>query len=205
MPGEWQRAMATIVRRQLCDSRLPALPEAEKDGFLPPAKRLREGAVFLHDNSASVGPATPSFVVRNTRDAKSLGHDLPVAPCTSTHQPTKPSRRTRARHAKKAMLTAAPAEDPTIYAQAQTKSYPMNPFRQFYFSHNVTIPCVWSFVLSKMGPLPQRRASVKYSFAPPFLLDGLVDFETNPDKTARYLRHWTRYAPSVASGCSTKP
>ncbi|KAI1785584.1 hypothetical protein LXA43DRAFT_899421 [Ganoderma leucocontextum] len=190
LPGEWRRAMATIVRRQLCDSRLPALLEAEKDGSLPPAKHLREGAVFLHDNSASLGPAAPAFVVRNARDAKSLGHDLPVAPSTSTRELTKPSRRTRARHAKKAMLTAAPAEDPAASVQSRTKSYPLNPFRQFYFSCSVVIPSVWSFVLSKMGPLPQPRASVKYFFAPPWLLDTLVDFETNPDKTAQYLHHW---------------
>ncbi|KAI1781719.1 hypothetical protein LXA43DRAFT_866337, partial [Ganoderma leucocontextum] len=43
LPGEWQRAMAAIVRRQLCESQLPKLLEEERDGTLPPAKRLREG------------------------------------------------------------------------------------------------------------------------------------------------------------------
>ncbi|KAI1789693.1 hypothetical protein LXA43DRAFT_892434, partial [Ganoderma leucocontextum] len=190
MPGEWQRAMATIVRRQLCDSRLPALLEAERDGSLPLAKCLREGAVFLHEDSATVGPAAPSFVVRNTRDAKSLGHNLSVAPSTSTPEPKKTSRRTRARHAKKGALAAATVDDPTGSLQSQSKSSPVNPFRQFYSSRNVSTPSVWSSVLAEIGPLPQPRASVKYFFAPPWLLDALVDFETNPDKTARYLHHW---------------
>ncbi|KAI1796810.1 hypothetical protein LXA43DRAFT_879388, partial [Ganoderma leucocontextum] len=190
MPGEWQRAMATIVRRQLCDTRLPALLEAEKDGSLPPAKHLREGAVFLHEDSATVGPAAPAFVVRNARDAKSLGHDLPVAPSTSAPEPKKPSRRTRARHAKNAVLAAAGVGDATGSVQSRSKSSPVNPFRQLYSSQNVAIPPVWSSVLSKMSPLPQPRASVKFFFAPPWLLDTLVDFETNPEKTARYLHHW---------------
>ena len=66
----------------------------------------------------------------------------------------------------------------------------MNPFRQLYSSQNVVIPPVWSSVLFKMSPLPQPRASVKYFFAPPWLLDALLGFETNPEKTARYLHHW---------------
>ncbi len=191
LPGEWQRAMATIVRRQLCDSRLPALLEAEENGSLPPAKRLREGAVFLHEDSATAGPAAPAFVVRNTRDAKSLGHDLPVAPLTSTSDRKQPSRRTRARHAKHGRLTAAAVENPTLPAQISGKTFSMNAFRQFYSSLNVSTPRVWSCVLTTMSPLPQPRASVKYFFAPPWLLDTLVGFETNSDKTARYLHHWT--------------
>ena len=190
LPGEWQRAMATIVRRQLCDSRLPALLEAERDGTLPPAKRLREGAVFLHEDSATVGPAAPAFVVQNARDAKSLGHDLPVAPPTSAHGLKKPSRRTLARHAKNERLAAAAAESSTHSVQYHGKDFFLNPFRQFYTSLNVTIPDVWSSVLTTMSSLPQPRASVKYFFAPPWLLDALVGFETNPDKTARYLHHW---------------
>ena len=66
----------------------------------------------------------------------------------------------------------------------------MNPFRQFYSSRNVHVPPVWSSVLSKASPLPQPRASVKYFFAPPSLLDTLVGFESNSEKTARYLHHW---------------
>nr|VWO99984.1 Protein SEY1 (EC [Ganoderma boninense] len=190
MPGEWRRAMATIVNRQLCDSRLPTLLEAEKDSTLPPAKRLREGAVFLHQDSVSVGPAVPTFVVRNGRDAKSLGHDLPVAPSTSGPDPKKPSRRTRARHAKNATLAAAGVNDPSGSMQSQSKHSLMNPFRQLYSSQNVALPPVWFSVLSKSSPLPQPRASVKYFFAPPWLLDALLDFDVNPEKTARYVHHW---------------
>ena len=190
MPGEWQRVMATIVRRQLCDSRLPALLEAEKNGSLPPAKRLREGAVFLHEDSASVGPATPSFVVRNARDAKSLGHDLPVAPSISNPELRQPSRRTRARHAKLASLAAAPAEAPSSLVLSHSMNSSMNPFRRYYPSQTIAVPRIWSSVLTRLGPLPQPRASVKYFFAPPWLLEALVGFETNPDKTARYLHHW---------------
>ena len=185
LPGEWQRAMATMVRRQLCDAELPALLEAEGDGFPPPAKRLREGAVFLHKDSATVGPAAPTFVVRNARDAKSLGHDLPVAPSTSSSGPKQPSRRTLARHAKKALLAAAGVDHPIGLVPSS-----INPFRQFYFSQNVTVPPVWSSILSNMSPLPQPCASVKYFFAPPWLLDTLVNFEINREKTARYRHQW---------------
>ena len=66
----------------------------------------------------------------------------------------------------------------------------MNPFRQFYPSQTIVVPRVWSSVLTRLGPLPQPRTSVKYFFAPPWLLDALVGFETKPDKTARYLHHW---------------
>ena len=66
----------------------------------------------------------------------------------------------------------------------------MNPFRHFYSSQNVSIPPVWLSILSNVSPLPQPRASVKYFFAPPWLLDTLVGFESNSQKTARYLHHW---------------
>ena len=187
--------MATIVRRQLCDSRLPALLEAERDGILPPAKRLREGAVFLHEDSATVGPAAPAFVVQNAQGAKSLGHDLPVAPSTSG--PKKPSRRTLARHAKNERLAAMATANPIYSVQFQGQSFPMNPFRRFYSSMNVTTPAIWTSVLKKMGSLPQPRASVKYFFSPPWLLDALAGFETNSEKTARYLHQWA----SIRSFC----
>ena len=40
MPGEWECAMAAVVRRQLCGAGLPALLDAEAQGTLPPAKHL---------------------------------------------------------------------------------------------------------------------------------------------------------------------
>ena len=196
MPGEWRRAMTIIVQRQLCDSRLPELLEAEQECILPPAKRSREGAVFLSEDSATVGLAVPTFIVRHSQDARSLGHHLPVALAASSssdHGSKQPSRRTRARHAKKAALAATARDGPA--GSLKTTSRVMNPFRQFYPSRNVTIPPAWATVLSNSSPLPQPRASVRYFFAPPWLLDALVDLETNAAKTARYIHHWISIRP----------
>ncbi|TBU34262.1 hypothetical protein BD311DRAFT_774071 [Dichomitus squalens] len=198
LPGEWRRAMTTVVRRQLCDSRLPELLEDEGNGTLPPTKRLREGAAFLNEDSATVGPAAPSFVLQNSRDARALGHDLPAAPSQSSQSasgssPKQPSRRTRARHSRRAAAAAMVGDDPT--GPPKAASFTMNPFRQFYPSQNVLIPSAWATALSKISPLPQPRASVRYFFAPPWLLDALVGFETNPAKMARYLHQWISIRP----------
>ncbi|KAM5532216.1 hypothetical protein V8D89_014116 [Ganoderma adspersum] len=42
LPGEWRTAMTAVVRRQLCESWLPELLEAERDEMLPPVKHLHE-------------------------------------------------------------------------------------------------------------------------------------------------------------------
>ena len=141
-----------------------------------------------------MGPATPMFVVQNSRDMRSLRHDLPAVPTALLSQfasgpgPKQPSRRTRARHAKKAALTATVLDHFPGSPNATNQS--LNPFRQFYSSRNVIVPPAWATALSHISPLPQPRASVRYFFPPPWLLDALVNFETNPAKTARYLHHW---------------
>ncbi|PIL25416.1 hypothetical protein GSI_13306 [Ganoderma sinense ZZ0214-1] len=88
MPGEWQRAMAAVVRCQLCESQLPKLLEEERDGMLPPAKRLREGVVWMGSDSSSLGTAKPVFITQASQHAKTLQHDLPPAPPLSSSQST---------------------------------------------------------------------------------------------------------------------
>ena len=73
MPGEWQRATTAVVERCLCDSRLPDFLGADQDCNLPPAECSLEGAVFLSGDSPTLGPATPTFFVRNSQDARLLG------------------------------------------------------------------------------------------------------------------------------------
>ena len=65
IPGEWRRAMTAVVRRQLCLSRLPDLLDDDDQNDAPPAKRLREGSLFVGEDSASAGPATPVFILRD--------------------------------------------------------------------------------------------------------------------------------------------
>ncbi|RDX47048.1 hypothetical protein OH76DRAFT_1485096 [Lentinus brumalis] len=181
MPGEWQRAMAEVVRRQLCGAGLPALVQADADGTLPPAKRIKEGAVFAGEHSSSIGPATPTFLVKANRDVNTLGHRLPPVPSPSTSLPGQPqSRRAKARAAKRAQA------GPSIESAAP----PINPSRRFYRSHNVILSEIWERALGHVGSLPQPRQSVKYYFAPPWLLDSLAGLESNPEKTARYLHQW---------------
>ena len=90
MPGEWQRAMSALVRRQLCLSNLPALVDA-MEPTEPPTKRLREGAVFVGEASSSLGPATPVFFVE-AGATRTLGNVLPT-------QPTGPPKQPRVGHA----------------------------------------------------------------------------------------------------------
>ncbi|KAI0689584.1 hypothetical protein C8T65DRAFT_588538, partial [Cerioporus squamosus] len=191
MPGEWERAMGDVVRRQLCGAGLPALLEAEADGTLPPAKRLREGAVFLGQDSSSIGPATPAFVVKNRRDVKTLGHHLPPAPLPPTSRPgDHQSRRAKARAAKRA--EAGPS--------TSSPSPLINPSRRFYRSQSITLNDIWETALVRAGSLPQPRASVKYYFAPPWLLDSLSGLDCNAGKTARYLHQWV----AIRTFCRTR-
>ncbi|KAI1784485.1 hypothetical protein LXA43DRAFT_1066736 [Ganoderma leucocontextum] len=187
LPGEWQRAMAAIVRRQLCESQLPKLLEEERDGTLPPAKRLREGVMWAGSDSSSLGTAKPVFITRASQHAKTLQHELlPAPPASSSHSTPgpskdnsvakKPSRRTRRRQEK---------------AQSnQANGFATIPSRQYYASLDLSISSTWASTLSAVSPLPQPQVSVKYFFAPPSLLDTLEGFKAIPEKTARYLHHW---------------
>ena len=194
LPGEWRTAMAAVVRRQLCESRLPELLEADRDGTLPPAKRLCEGVVWAGSDSSSLGAAKPIFITRASHHARTLQHDLPPAPPAPSSRsapgpsnvnsaPKKTSRRARARQAK---------------AQAkQHDSFSPIPARQYYSSLYLSIAPTWASTLSAVSSLPQPQVSVKYFSAPPWLLDDLEGYNTDPEKTMRYLHHWV----SIRSFC----
>ncbi|TFK78069.1 hypothetical protein K466DRAFT_443812, partial [Polyporus arcularius HHB13444] len=183
MPGEWRRAMDAVVRRQLCISQLPRLLE-DGDDEGPPTKRLREGAMFVSEGSSSLGPAAPVFFLQGDREARTIGHGLPAQPVATTSSqtstPTQPSRRARARAKKKALTGVQPPPPP-----------PQNliPARQWYAIEHVQEYAVWSRALQQVSPLPQPRTSVKYYFAPPWMLDSLRGYPPDP-KTGRYLHHW---------------
>ena len=135
LPGEWEKAMAAVVRRQLCESQLPELLEAEANDMLPPAKRLREGVVWIGHESSSLGAPKPAFVIQNSRSVKTLKHDLPSAPSALPSQSNtdpaakKPSRRARARQAKKIALAALPSDAST--ESNRTKGFTVIPSRQY--------------------------------------------------------------------------
>ena len=190
LPGEWVRAMAEVTRRQLCARGLPGLQDAEADVTHPNPKRPSEGVVFFGGHSSSVGPPTNVFVVKNSRDIRALGHLLSPASSTSRTHVEPRSRRAKARAAKRA--AAGPTALKTTLA--------VNPSRQFYRSNNVTLSNVWEDALVRAGTLPQPQTSVRYYFAPPWLLDSLVGFESNSSKTARYLHHWT----AIRKFCCTR-
>ncbi len=180
-PGEWLRAMHAIVRRQLCDSRLPDLIVAAEDD--PDAdscsKRARLETRWNHEWDSSIGAARPTFVVRNPRLNRTLPHPLPVAP-----QPGSVDKRSSHRYAQVARIPQPRA------APSAGSSFKMNPFRQHYPSSLVSHIRAWTDALSGVGPLPQPSKSVKYFFPPPWLLDRLVGYPVAPDKLARYLHHW---------------
>ncbi|KAI0710932.1 hypothetical protein C8Q76DRAFT_624512, partial [Earliella scabrosa] len=189
MSGEWQRAMAEVVRRQLLEAQLPELLDAEADGSLPPAKRLREGAAFFGADSSSVGPAKPAFIVKGAKDIRAIGHDLPPAP---TPTPREPSRRAQARKLKRSADLTPAAEDADVRAsttRAPGKSQ-LNPLRQYYPSRTVQASQAWANALAQASPLPPPQRSGKYFFPPPWLLDSIEGIDSNPLKTARYLHHW---------------
>ena len=190
LPGEWVRAMAEVTRRQLCAGGLPGLLDAQVDEKLPPPKRPREGVVFIGEHSSSVGPATPVFVVKDRRDIRALGHLLPPAPSPSGPPGERQSRRAKARAAKRA-AAGPPTSNPPLA---------INPSRLFYRSSNVTLNAIWEAALIRVGTLPQPRASVRYYFVPPWLLDSLVGFQSNPSKTARYLHQWA----AIRKFCRTR-
>ena len=68
------------------------------------------------------------------------------------------------------------------------------PFRQLYPSRNVIIPPPWATLLSNISS-PLQPWAVKSFFAPPWLIDPLVNFEPNAAKTASYLHHWISICP----------
>ena len=185
LPGEWRRAMEAVVRRQLCQTRLPELLE-DVNELGPTTKRLREGAIFVGEANSSLGPAAPVFFLQGDRDAKSLGHDLPTQPAASTSQkraPTQLSRRARARAKKQALAAGAGTPIPL------PPSHNLIPARQWYGFKHVREYGVWKDALLGQSPLPAPPTSVKYYFAPPWLLDELDGYP--PDhKTARYLHNW---------------
>lgn len=189
MPGEWMRAMGAMVRRQLCVARVPALLEEEEKQTLPPAKRPREGAVRAGEDDFTIGPARRVFLVRPSREVKTLGHDLRGSPSASQPgggAPGKPSRRTRARHLKKSALAGG---DPP--AGPDRGSWPpVGPSRQFVSSQIVVVPDSWANALSEISPLSQPQRSVRYYFAPPWLLDSLDGSDVTPEKSARYMHQW---------------
>lgn len=66
----------------------------------------------------------------------------------------------------------------------------MNPFRQFYPSHTVSTSGAWSKALRNAGPLPQPAQSATFYYPPPWLLDSLVGYDSNPNRIARNLHHF---------------
>ncbi|KAI0688610.1 hypothetical protein C8T65DRAFT_588366 [Cerioporus squamosus] len=186
MPGEWRRAMDAVVRRQLLISRLPELlNDGDQDG--PPTKRLREGAMFVGEGNSSLGPAAPVFFLQGDSDAKSVGHSLPAQPVASssrqTSTPTQPSRRARARAKKHALAASTGVDLPPPPPQN------LIPARQWYAFEHAQEYGVWARALAAVSPLPQPRSSVKYYFAPPWMLDTLQGYPADP-KTSRYLHQW---------------
>ena len=190
LPGEWVRAMAEVTRRQLCADGLPKLLDPDDDPKLPPAKRARDDVLFVGEHSSSVGSATPVFVVKDRREIRALGHLLVPAQSPSLAPGERQSRRAKARAAKKAVAVL-----PTSTPRLDT-----NPSRQYYRSNNVTLNAIWEAALVRQGTLPHPRASVQYYFAPPWLLDSLAGFESNPSKTARYLHQWA----AIRQFCRTR-
>lgn len=196
LPGEWRRAMVAIVRRQLCAARLPALLTSEDRADLPPAKRLREGAIFVGEDSASIGPPAPVLILQNPRDVKALGHELPpqlptaqIARSSAKKAATQPSRRARARVAKQ---SAARQSGATTGAPEplQAQQPHMHPARQFFQSTLLIEPPAWVLALNKASPLRQPRTSVRYFFPPPWMLDSLAGYDVPADKLSRYLLQW---------------
>ncbi|KAI0713021.1 hypothetical protein C8T65DRAFT_707892 [Cerioporus squamosus] len=183
MPGEWNRAMQALVRRQLCQSQLPALLDADADGQ-PPAKRLREGVVFVREFSSSLGPATPVFFLQEDCASRGLGHELPT-------QPAGPSRITRSAPPPSPLKReAAHAQGAAVEPSGGPSSRPPPiPSRQFYASSLVAVSPAWVQALTTVGHLQQPWSSVTYYFAPPWLLDLLEVYPADKKRT-RYLHHW---------------
>ncbi|RPD71232.1 hypothetical protein L226DRAFT_446277, partial [Lentinus tigrinus ALCF2SS1-7] len=187
VPGEWQRAMHALVRRQLCQSSLPALLAAD-DHREPPAKRLREGAVFIGEPSSSLGPAAPVFFV-DEGASRTLGHQLPPQPAGYSRQgpsaqATQPSRRARARIKKREIARASGQPEPPAPRPPDAI-----PSRQFYRSQLVTVSPSWVNALSNVSPLPQPKLSVRFYSAPPWLVDQLEAYPRD-NKSTRYMHHW---------------
>ncbi|TFK84576.1 hypothetical protein K466DRAFT_496324 [Polyporus arcularius HHB13444] len=183
VPGEWNRAMSALVRRQLMQSRLPALL-TDDDDTEPSVKRLREGAVFVGEVSSSIGPAAPVFFVQEHGVSRALWHHLPAQPAGPSPQlkspvPSQLSRRARARIKKR---EAARVESISLPP-------PPIPARQYYSSRLVAPSPVWTLALTGQGHLQQPRSSVTYYFAPPWLLDHLEGYPADK-KTTRYLHNW---------------
>ena len=192
LPGEWLRAMHTVVRRQLLASQLPKLLSSEGDSGHsdePPAKRLREGAILLGEDSSSAGPAPPVIILQDPCNMKTLGQPLPPQPGppgVAKSKSTQPTRRARARLQKA-------AEQATAGLEAETSSRsraPPHPSRMFHPSREVIEPTAWSIALHNASPVPQPITSVRYYFPPPFLLDTLVGYEPPLDRRVRYLHQW---------------
>ncbi len=180
-PGEWLRSMHAIVRRQLCDSRLPELlvAEEEESGADVGGKRARLETQWSHEWDSSIGAPKPTLVVRNPRHNSTLPHSLPVAP--QIGEPGKRLSKARGRGVAFTRPRASPATG---------SSFQMNPFRQHYPSSLLAHFPAWSHALAQVGPLSQPSKSVKYFFPPPWLLDELVGYSVSSDKLARYAHHW---------------
>lgn len=196
--GEWMRAMNAMVRHQLCASSLPELERQEPDGEERPSKRLRKEATHPNGYSSSLGHRAPVIITRHPQDAKALGHDMqeamtsPPSPHSgnSNKKPARRSRRRRDKQAKQAVQddTITAADAPAALA-CRAHTFVMNPFRQFYHSRSVSIAVAWSSALTGVGPLAQPARSVTFYYPPPWLLDSLIGYDCNPDKTARRLHH----------------
>ncbi|KAI0709975.1 hypothetical protein C8Q76DRAFT_769774 [Earliella scabrosa] len=141
MPGEWRRAMTAIVRRQLCPSRLPALLSEDDCGEEPPAKRPREGPLFVSEDSSSAGPAPPIIVLQNPAEVKTLGHSL-------TPQPRPP-----------ASGLGTTARRKKVAEQASAGCSKAHPARVFYHSVSLNASVAWRKALQNASPLPEPATS----------------------------------------------
>lgn len=181
-PGESMRAMAATVRRQLLASHLPSLPAVPEDtqpGPTPKKVRVEPGSVDKQPSlqtqwpnkwDSTLGHARPVLIMRDERDARTLGHGLdPIGPARQTSH-----RRTRG-------ALARPPQG--------SSTFTMNPFRQHYPSSDLFLSPAWSTALLAASPLPQPRSSVRYFFAPPWMIDVLVGHDTPHDKRVRYLHN----------------
>ncbi len=179
-PGEWQRVMNAIVRRQLCASRLPELivaDDTDSDDDVS-NKRARLEAQWTHGWDSAIGESRPTLVVQNPRHARTLPHVLPIAPRGIVEGKRVPSTRSRKK---------LPASSRATSSRA---SFTMNPFRQHYASELLTDVDAWKKALETISPLPQPSKSVKYFLPPPWLLDHLRGYSASADKLSRYLHHW---------------
>ncbi|OJT02481.1 hypothetical protein TRAPUB_6988 [Trametes pubescens] len=203
--GNWLRFMALKVSEAVCGTRLAYLGDATDGEDSRPTKRPHLATDPLPSKHLHMAPPQPVPQRQSTSGKKKTRRggqrkkappSPPVSHQTAGDQPTSQSA---------AGSSQAAAADRSPLSAAVPHGPEAHPSRTFASSLFGCVPAVWTDALRRVSPVQEPPQSTTYFYAPPFLLDSVVEHGLEPpqalvagnaarvdQKASRYVHNWVR-------------